>query len=62
MPDDRTTDFDPREILIAHVSDPHFGSPAAEDVWELVRLKLDAIKPDLLLVTGDLVHTPNPDL
>lgn len=51
--------FDSGDLLIAHLSDPHFGSDRAADVWKLVVNELRRIDPDLYLVTGDLVHTPS---
>jgi 3',5'-cyclic AMP phosphodiesterase CpdA len=53
------------EVAIVHISDLHLGSPKSEDVWRSVSAFLqDAgkLKPDLILVTGDLVHTPNKNL
>ncbi len=50
------------DIVIAHISDPHFGSAQADSVWTLVAQELRSIHPDLILVTGDLVHTPRERL
>jgi 3',5'-cyclic AMP phosphodiesterase CpdA len=61
MPDEWTK-LGEGEIAIAHLSDLHVGSPKWEDSWLLVKQCLiDAIKPSLILVTGDLVHTPRAD-
>lgn len=49
-------------IAIAHISDPHFGSPRAGEVWRHVNKFLRTLKPKLVLVTGDLVHTPEEKL
>jgi hypothetical protein len=54
--------FDPGDVVIAHISDPHFGSDRAVDVWPLVINELKRIDPDLYLITGDLVHTPKRSL
>lgn len=62
MPRDSQEQFDSQDVVIAHVSDPHFGSKKHGDVWELVEQKLLAIEPDLLLVTGDLAHWPSKKL
>ena len=46
-------------IVIAHISDPHFGSERASEVWRLAaEFLVNDLKPELILVTGDLVHTP----
>ncbi len=50
------------EYAIAHLSDLHFGSKNYKEVWKLTAQHLEAIKPDLLLVTGDLVDTPKKRL
>ncbi|MDH2345516.1 metallophosphoesterase [Bradyrhizobium sp. SSUT77] len=50
-------------IRIAHISDPHFGSVNQLEVWRSARDFLnETIKPHLVLVTGDIVHTPDQDL
>jgi len=46
------------EHAIVHLSDLHFGSPNYQEVWSLTKEFLREIKPDLLLVTGDLVDSP----
>ena len=49
-------------IAIAHISDPHFGSEKASEVWRLVTTFLvNDLKPELVLVTGDLAHTPKAE-
>jgi 3',5'-cyclic AMP phosphodiesterase CpdA len=50
-------------LIIAHVSDPHFGSSHQYECWEAVRaFLLDRVKPHLLLLTGDLVDFPKRKL
>ena len=50
-------------IRIAHISDLHFGSPHQEKVWEQLRNYLnDTLKPNLILITGDIAHTPKKEL
>jgi 3',5'-cyclic AMP phosphodiesterase CpdA len=50
-------------IRIADISDLHFGSERQTEAWELLRNHLnDVIKPNLVLVTGDIAHTPDKDL
>ena len=50
-------------IRIAHISDPHFGSHGQPSVWEDVCTYLNGkLKPHLVLVTGDIVHTPGRQL
>jgi 3',5'-cyclic AMP phosphodiesterase CpdA len=46
-------------IRIAHISDLHFGADGYKDVSKSMaeHLRL-SVKPDLLLITGDLVDTP----
>jgi 3',5'-cyclic AMP phosphodiesterase CpdA len=58
------TDLGDGEIAIAHLSDLHIGSTTNWAVpWRLVRQALlDQVKPSLLLVTGDLVDTPEEGL
>lgn len=49
------------EVAIVHISDLHLGSHQSDEVWRPVSDFLrDAgkLRPDLILVTGDLVHTP----
>jgi hypothetical protein len=50
-------------IRIAHISDPHFGSVNQQAVWRSARDFINGtIKPHLVLVTGDIVHTPGQQL
>jgi hypothetical protein len=50
-------------VRIAHISDPHFGSENQAEVWRSVRDYLNGtITPHLVLVTGDIVHTPDQAL
>lgn len=44
---------------IAHLSDLHFGSTFDSGLWDYVRGVLAEHKPDLVVVTGDLVDTPS---
>lgn len=47
------------EIVVAHLSDLHLGSNHAVTVWPHVSSFLtQTVKPKLLLITGDLVHSP----
>lgn len=49
-------------IRIAHISDLHFGSERQLDVWRNAREFINrTVKPHLVLVTGDIVHSPNRD-
>ena len=49
--------------LIGHISDLHFGSAHADDVWRSVsKFLVDTVRPNLLLITGDLVDTPKARL
>ncbi len=50
------------EIALAHISDLHFGHDKKdEDAWELLEQILKKLKPNLLLVSGDLVDTPRKE-
>jgi UDP-2,3-diacylglucosamine pyrophosphatase LpxH len=46
-------------IRIAHISDLHFGADGQDETWAVLtqHLRRD-VKPDLVLVTGDIVDTP----
>jgi predicted phosphodiesterase len=50
------------EFAIAHLSDLHFGTSKYLEVWDLTEQFLRKSKPDLLLITGDLVDTPTEPL
>jgi len=51
------------ELRIAHISDLHFGSPRQCNVWNSLRDFLNGtLKPNFILVTGDIAHTPNRNL
>src|SRR5271155_4049908 len=50
------------EVLIAHVSDLHFGCKGDDVAWSSLADCLLEIRPDLLLATGDLVNTPKAAL
>src|SRR5271167_3453177 len=45
-------------ILIAHISDPHFGSARQAEVWGTVAIHLRTLSPQLLMVTGDIADSP----
>ncbi|WP_040851617.1 metallophosphoesterase family protein [Nitrosospira lacus] len=53
-------------IRIAHISDLHFGATSSEEetrIWDrLVTYFTDSLQPHFVLVTGDIVNTPNKDL
>jgi 3',5'-cyclic AMP phosphodiesterase CpdA len=50
-------------VLIAHLSDLHFGEEDDNAVWDaLVTYLNETLKPNLVLVTGDVVNTPDPSL
>lgn len=47
---------------ILHMSDLHFGSPGQEAVWNSLKTFInERLKPDLVVVTGDIVDTPSPE-
>jgi predicted MPP superfamily phosphohydrolase len=47
-------------VKIAHLSDLHFGGDASLDAWDLLTGRLvDYEKPNLILITGDVVDTPS---
>ncbi len=50
------------EIGIAHLSDLHFGVGGDKDVWKLLGQILQEVRPELLLVSGDLADTPSQTL
>ncbi|MGH7963504.1 MAG: metallophosphoesterase family protein, partial [Candidatus Binatia bacterium] len=48
-----------RAATILHISDLHFGWGFSEDLWQgLCDLAAGEIKPDLVIATGDFVHSP----
>jgi 3',5'-cyclic AMP phosphodiesterase CpdA len=51
-------------VRIAHISDLHFGgADNQKDAWDVLADFLqNKIKPDLVLVTGDIVNTPKTKL
>ena len=51
----------PGEVAVAHISDLHFGrSTRAEEVWpEVAEFITSTVRPELVIVTGDLVDSPN---
>lgn len=46
-------------VRIAHLSDLHFGCDDQQSVWESLKCYLIALKPELVLVTGDIVDSPS---
>lgn len=47
-------------IRIAHISDLHFGMQGQSEVWrELSSYLRTSLKPNLVLVTGDIADSPN---
>lgn len=47
-------------VRIAHISDLHFGAKGQNKIWNLLKQHLQTqLKPDLVLVTGDIVDTPD---
>lgn len=54
---------DDDEIIIAHISDPHFGSAGQQNCWDVISQFLkNEVRPKLLVVTGDLADSPSRDL
>src|SRR5271156_5280643 len=52
-----------RIVKIAHLSDLHFGALGDKAAWNcLLEYLCNEVKPDLVLVTGDLVDTPKRPL
>ena len=51
-------DVAPKSSRILHISDLHFGCGFQELKWVKLVEKATALKPDLVMVTGDLVNTP----
>jgi 3',5'-cyclic AMP phosphodiesterase CpdA len=50
-------------VRIAHISDLHFGAENQRQTWDtLARHLRDDVKPDLVLVTGDIADTPQTEL
>lgn len=49
-------------VTIAHISDLHFGARGQEETWNTLVQHFRDDPPDLFLVTGDIVDTPNVDL
>ena len=48
---------------IAHISDLHFGAEDQNIVWSSLKKFLnEEIKPDLVLITGDIVDSPDKEL
>jgi 3',5'-cyclic AMP phosphodiesterase CpdA len=49
-------------VKIAHISDLHFGAEKQENIWLALQQHLIADQTDLVVVTGDIVDTPDVDL
>ena len=45
---------------IAHISDIHFGPTFNVAIWQVVRAQIESFKPDVIIVSGDLVDQPSP--
>jgi len=41
---------------IAHISDIHFGKTFDVETWKNVRKQIDIFKPDILVISSDLVE------
>lgn len=47
-------------LRILHISDLHFGTEGQDDVWTSLRSYVNnTLKPDLILVTGDIIDSPD---
>lgn len=54
--------IDTNDYSILHLSDLHFGSDQADPTWATVADFIQTkVKPALILVTGDLVHSPKEE-
>lgn len=51
----------PSSIKIAHLSDLHFGLDGQRHVWKALCAEVKRHKPKLILITGDIVDSPNQD-
>jgi hypothetical protein len=49
-------------VKIAHISDLHFGAKHQLKIWPVLTTRVLRDNADLVLVTGDIVDTPNVDL
>jgi len=50
-------------LRVAHISDLHFGADGQDETWlALTKHLREEIRPDLILVTGDIVDTPKNHL
>ena len=48
------------DIVIAHISDLHFGTQNQKHSWDvLTSFMREQLKPELILVTGDIVDSPD---
>jgi predicted MPP superfamily phosphohydrolase len=45
-------------IQIMHISDLHFGWRFRKPKWQHLLAAAKNIKPDFVIITGDLVNTP----
>jgi predicted phosphodiesterase len=51
------------DVVVAHISDLHLGAPKSNETWKLVsKFLIESVKPQLVIVTGDLVDTPDEAL
>jgi hypothetical protein len=48
----------PAQATILHLSDLHFGMQFVKDKWDEVLHIAKSVRPDLVVVTGDLVESP----
>ncbi|MGF6368015.1 putative phosphodiesterase [Paraburkholderia sp. RAU6.4a] len=46
-------------IKILHISDLHFGTKNQQAVWKSLSAHIHDIRPDLIVVTGDIVDSPH---
>ena len=49
-------------ITLIHISDLHVGSNGFDAAWEILSNHLKLMRPALVLVTGDLVDSPDKTL
>jgi len=47
-----------RPVRIIHLSDLHFGAEGQEGIWRSLAAHIKVLKPDLILVSGNIVHSP----
>ena len=51
---------DTRKYRIAHLSDIHAGVGFEVNLWEYIKKIIIQARPDILLITGDVVNSPWP--